>query len=426
MNTVTTAGTAGPQRPRLGGDFSRLWWAAAVSSLGDGATIAAAPLLATRLTDDPRLIGAASVAFTAPFVLFGIPAGLLVDRLDIRATMVRVDIVRATLLAVLVLGVLGGWGGLPLLYVCLFLLGVGEVVSRNAAQVLVPFITPPAGLATANARVMAAQEAGSGFVGPLVGALLFGVAMALPFGVDAATFLCSAVLVSRIRRSRPIDAGPGTAGMLSEMLAGARWLCSHHLLRSLALVSCVINIAGNAMLAVLVVHSEKVLHLSPFGYGVMLACQAVGAVLASRFGPALTDRLGREGALVVTAALIATSETMLATLPSAYAAGAALALFACGTVTWNVVVVVLRQTLVPHHLLGRANSVYRLVAWGGLPVGAAAGGIVAAEAGTPAVFGAGGAVMAVIAVALLVGARRQWITRAEQHADPAPRLADGD
>ncbi|MFV2117343.1 MFS transporter, partial [Streptomyces sp. Act-28] len=377
---ASTAERTGSRRPLLGGDFSRLWWSAAVSSLGDGATIAAAPLLASRLTDDPRLIGAASVAFTAPFVLFGIPAGLLVDRLDIRAMMVRVDLARAALLAVLALGILGGWGGLPLLYACMFLLGAGEVLCRNAAQVLVPFITPKAGLATANARIMAVQEAGTGFVGPLVGALLFGVATALPFGVDAATFLCSAVLVSRVRRTRPVAPGSDGTGVLSEMLAGARWLFSHHLLRSLALVSCLINLAGSAMLAVLVVHTGKVLHLGSFGYGALLACQAVGAVTASRFAPALTRRLGREGALVVTAALIATSETVLATVASAYAAGAALAIFACGTVTWNVVVVVLRQTLVPQHLLGRANSVYRLVAWGGLPVGAAAGGIVAAEA----------------------------------------------
>ncbi|GBP99259.1 MFS transporter [Streptomyces spongiicola] len=416
MSASTTDSTSS-QRPRLGRDFPWLWCSAAVSSLGDGATIAAAPLLASRLTDDPRLIGAASVAFTAPFILFGIPAGLLVDRVDIRAMMVRVDFARAALLTVLTLGILGGWGGLPLLYVCMFLLGTGEVLCRNAAQVLVPFITPKAGLATANARIMAAQEAGAGFVGPLVGALLFGVATALPFGVDAATFLCSAVLLGRIRRTRPVepDRDRDRAGMLSQMLAGASWLYAHHLLRSLALVSCLINLAGSAMLAVLVVHSGKVLHLGPFGYGALLACQAVGAVLASRFAPVLTQRLGREGALVATAALIATSETLLAAASSAYAAGAALAIFACGTVTWNVVVVVLRQTLVPQHLLGRANSVYRLVAWGGLPVGAAAGGILAAEVGTRAVFGAGAVVMAVVAAALLAGARRRWITRAEQN-----------
>ncbi|WP_316524310.1 MFS transporter [Kitasatospora brasiliensis] len=418
MSASTVAG-ADSQRLRLGSDFSRLWWSAAVSSLGDGATIAASPLLAARLTDDPRLIGLASVAFTAPFVLFGIPAGLLADRVDIRKMMVRVDIVRAALLATLTAGILGHWGGLPLLYGCMFLLGTGEVLSRNAAQVLVPFITPKAGLSIANARIMGAQEAGTGFIGPLLGALIFGVAVALPFGVDAATFLCSAVLVSRIRHTRPVERRPAGAGVMSEMMAGARWLFSHQLLRSLALVSCFINLAGNAMLAVLVVYSGKVLHLGAFGYGALLACQAVGAVLASRFAPALTERLGREGALVATAVLITVSETVLAAVPSVYAAGAALMIFACGTVTWNVVVVVLRQTLVPQHLLGRANSVYRLVSWGGLPIGAAAGGLLAAEIGTRAVFAVAAVAMAAVAVALFLGARRHWITRAEQALPPA-------
>ncbi|WP_042425025.1 MFS transporter [Streptacidiphilus anmyonensis] len=417
--TASTAERAGSQQLRLGGDFSRLWWSAAISSLGDGATIAASPLLASRLTDDPRLIGAASVAFTAPFILFGIPAGLLGDRLDIRKMMVRVDFTRAVVQAVLAVGIIGGWGGLPLLYGCMFLLGVGEVLNRNAAQVLVPFIAPKDGLSIANARIMGAQEAGTGFVGPLIGALVFSVAAALPFGMDAATFLCSAVLVSRIRRTRPIEHGPDRGGVMSEMMAGATWLFSHHLLRSLAVVSCVINLAGNAMLAVLVVYSGKVLHLGAFGYGVLLACQALGAVTASRFAPALTARLGREAALVATAVLITVSETVLAAVPSAYAAGAALMVFACGTVTWNIVVVVLRQTLVPQHLLGRANSVYRLVAWGGLPIGAATGGFVAAAVGTRAVFGAGAVVMALVAVALLMGARRQWITRAQQSAEQA-------
>jgi len=92
-------------------------------------------------------------------------------------------------------------------------------------------------------------------------------------------------------------------------------------------------------------------------------------------------------------------------LPSVWAVGPALALTGCAGVTWDVVVVVLRQTLIPQHLLGRVNSVYRLVAWGAMPVGAAVAGVVAKTAGTVAVFGAGAGVMAVVTVLLALRAR---------------------
>ncbi|WP_307961853.1 hypothetical protein [Salinispora arenicola] len=114
---------------------------------------------------------------------------------------------------------------------------------------------------------------------------------------------------------------------------------------------------------------------------------------------------------------------MLAIAPIPYAAGVALALFSCGTVTWNVVVVVLRQTLVPTHLLGRANSVYRLISWADCRSGTT-GGFLAAAAGTPAVFGAGAAAMGVVAVALLLGARRHWISRVEQDVRPCTTVED--
>jgi MFS family permease len=392
-------------------DFTRLWISSGASAVGDGMTLTAAPLLASHLTDDARLIGAVSAVATIPFVLFGIPAGWLVDRVDIRAAMYRVDAFRAVLMAVLTAGIVFGFGGLPLLYACLFLIGTGETFFRNAAQALVPDITSRAGLTTANARIVATQEAGSTFFGPLAGAALFGLGMALPFGVDAASFLCSAVLLSRLGR-RPASARPPAGIPLSGMLDGIRFLWRHHLLRTLSLLACAVNMVGTASLAVLVVHAHDVLHLGSFGFGVLLACQAAGAVGAGRLSSLLTDRVGREKTLVVAALMITAAETLLALSSSPYAAGAALALFACATVVWTVATMVLRQTLVPDHLRGRVNSVYRLVAWGGLPIGAAAGGVLAEASGTPAVYLASAVGTAAIALAVIVGAARHWIERA--------------
>ncbi|MEV7214540.1 MFS transporter [Kitasatospora cineracea] len=402
------------QRPRLGGEFGKLWTAATASAIGDGMSLTAAPLLAGRLTDDPRLIGGVTVALTVPYVLFGLPAGVLADRVDLRRAMVRIDFFRAALVALLACCVLFGRGQLPVLYLCLFLIGSCETFFRNAAQVLLPSVLREEALVDGNGRLMAAQTAGSEFLGPLVGAALFGLGAALPFGLDALTFLVSAVLLSRLRTAPAApDPAAGAAprpSLLADMATGARWLWNHRLLRSLAGLAAVVNLVSTGGLAVLVVHAHRVLGLGDFGYGVLLACQAAGAVLAAKVAPELARRAGREWALVATAAMLVLGNALIWLVPSAWAVATALALDACAGVTWNVVVVVLRQTVIPTGLQGRVNSVYRLVAWGAMPVGAALAGTVAASAGTPPVYGLGAAVMAAVGVRMLYGVRTRWIS----------------
>ncbi len=418
--TATGAEALRARREGLGREFGKLWTASTASAIGDGMTLTAAPLIASGLTDDPRLISGVTVALTVPYVLFGLPAGVLVDRLDLRRAMLRVDFFRAAVVAVLTAAVVLGRGTLPALYAGLFLVGTCETFFRNAAQILVPSVVRHSELVEANGRLMASQTAANEFVGPLLGSLLFGLAAAVPLGIDAATFLASAVLLTRLRPTPAAESapGPGTArdarpGLFADMATGARWLWRHRLLRNLSLVAAVINLVSTGSLAVLVVHAHRVLGLGGFGYGLLLACQAAGAVLAARAAPELARRAGREWALVATALMLVTGNLMIWLVPSPWAVGVALALDACAGVTWNVVVVVLRQTVIPTHLQGRVNSVYRLVAWGAMPIGAALAGIVAKAAGTPVVYGIGAGVMLAVGIRLLLGVRSHWISQAE-------------
>jgi MFS family permease len=428
------AGTVTPIGPKtqeaaagargLGRPYAKLWTASTTSAIGDGMSLTAAPLLASKLTTDPRLIAAVTVALTLPYVLFGIPAGVLADRLDLRRSMARIDWVRGLILGSLALGVALGWRNLPVLYLCLFLVGTGETYFRNASQILVPQVAPAGRLVTANSWLQAAQITGNQFAGPLLGAALFAVSVALPFGIDSLTFLVSAALLTALRippRTQPAAAtlpgekqpGEKRPRMRADMLVGARWLSRHRLLRSLSMIAAVINCVVTGVLAVLVVHAHSVLRLSDFGYGVLLACQAAGAVFAAKVSPLLTRRLGGERSLVCVALAIATGYAAIWLSHSAWVAGTALAVVACADVTWNVVVVVLRQTLIPRQLQGRVNSVYRLVAWGAMPLGAAASGLLARAAGTSAVFGSGAIVMVVVAVPLAFGARAHWFDGVE-------------
>jgi MFS family permease len=419
---------------RLGREFGKLWSAATVSAMGNGVSLSAAPLLASTLTDDPRWIAGVTMALTLPFVLLGVPAGVLVDRFDRRRSMAWIDFFRAGVLAAFSLLVLTGAGGLAAIYVCFFLVGTCETYYRNASQALVPAVVPRELLVPANGRLVSAQTAANQFAGPLAGSALFVLAPGLPFGVDALTFLASAVLLTRLRTRAPATpraagtgAGAGTAPgpgsspparLLADMATGVRWLWRHRLLRNLAAMAAVLNLVSGGTVAVLVVHAHRVLGLGDFGYGVLLACEAAGAAVAAWAAPAVVRAVGRDWALVVVAAGQAATGVLfwLARLP--WLAGAALALGACAAVTWDVVVVALRQTLIPDHLQGRVNSVYRLVAWGSLPLGAALAGTIAYLFGTPAVFGLGAAVMVLAGVRLALGARRRWISAALVAPDP--------
>jgi MFS family permease len=401
-------------RGRLGREFSKLWIASSVSAIGDGTSLTAAPLLASTLTSDPRAIAGVTVALTLPYVLFGIPAGVLADRVDLRRSMARIDFFRCTLLVLFALSVAFGRARLPLMYACFFLIGTGETFFRNAAQILVPFVVRERHLVEANGLLMGAQQAGNRFVGPLLGSALFVLAPAVPFGFDAATFLLSAALLTWLRTAVPTRGSDAAVhaqrpGLLADMATGARWLIRHRVLRNLALASGAINLVSTGGLAVLVVYTHRVLGLGNLGYGVLLACQAIGAIAAARLAPVVVERIGAARTLVAVVAAFGTGSFAIWLLSSSWAVGFALALSACANVTWDVVVVVLRQTVIPRPLQGRVNAVYRLVSWGAMPIGAGLAGVVSKSLGVSAVYGLGAVAMAAVAVPLALGARRRWL-----------------
>ncbi|MFG2222712.1 MFS transporter [Streptomyces sp. NPDC048644] len=408
-----TVGAAASRR--LGREFGKLWTASSTSAIGDGISLTAAPLIASTLTDDPRLIAGVTMALTLPYALFGIPAGVLADRVDLRRSMARIDFFRGAMVLVFALSVAFDWASLGVMYGCFFLIGTCETFFRNASQILVPSVVAEEQLVDANGRLLGAQTAANQFVGPLVGSALFVLAPAVPFGLDAVTFFVSAVLLTRLRTTTPHDhvTPAKRPGLLADMTTGARWLMRHRLLRNLSLTAGAINLVYTGSLAVLVVYAHKVLGLGDLGYGVLLACQAIGAVAAAKLSPLLVRRIGGEWTLVCVVATMAVGDAVIWQTSTVWVVGCALALGACASITWDVVVVVLRQTVIPKPLQGRVNSIYRLFAWGAMPVGAGLAGVVSKGLGATAVYGLGAAVMAVVAVRLVLGARRHWFADAQ-------------
>jgi len=189
------------RRPGLGGAYRRLWTASAVSTLGDGMYLAALPLLAATLSRDPLAVSVVTVAGWLPWLLFALPAGALVDRLDRRRVMWTVDAGRAAVVGALTVAVVAGRASIPLLAVAGFLVGAGQTLVENAAQAMVVAVVgrDPRRLERANGRLVASLTVGQQLAGPPLGSAAFAVAAWLPFLADAVSFGASASLVATIK-----------------------------------------------------------------------------------------------------------------------------------------------------------------------------------------------------------------------------------
>ena len=384
--TLDTTQAATKASPRLGRDYWRLWWANTISSTGDGAFVAALPLLAVTITRDPRLVAVVTAATFLPWLLLSLPAGAVVDRYDRAALMWRAQAVQAAVVAVVAILIVAHRADIEVLAVGGLLLGSAEVIFSNAAQSVLPALVPPDLLPKANGSQQVSLTVGESFLGPPVGSLLFAAAAALPFGLDAVSFAGSAALLAGLPRTNGTREDTKRPTIRAQIAEGLRWLAGHRLLRLVAVLLGIYNFANQMGQAILVLLATQVLHVSTRGYGLLLAASAVGSVVGGLVNPVLTRRLGLLPSLILPAVATAAAFVGLGLAPDPAVAAALLAVQGFSVTMWNVVTVSLRQRIVPGHLLGRVNSVYRMLGWGLMPVGALAGGFVAHAAGLRAPY----------------------------------------
>jgi MFS family permease len=407
-------------RGSLGQAYQRVLWANTISSVGDGIFVSALPLLAVTLTRDPRLIALVSAAAFVPWLLLSLPGGVIVDRYDRAALMWRSQVVQGLIIAILALLVLVHAIGISLLIVAGFLLGAAEVIFSNAAQSVLPDLVPADKLPKANGNLQVSLTVGETFVGPPLGSVLFAVSRALPFGLDAASFFGSAALVSGLPK-RAASAAEH-APMLAQIGEGLRYLGRHRLLRMAAILLGVMGFASQMGQATLVLLAVQTLHTGTRGYGLLWTASAVGAILGGMTNPVLTRKLGMMPSLIVSLLASAVVFAGLGLAPDAVVAGACFALNGYFVTMWNVVTVSLRQRIVPGELLGRVNSVYRMIGWGLMPLGAVTSGFVAREWGYRAPYTLGGILIAIVAVlatpTLVSIARSSRLERVDRAIDP--------
>ncbi|NMH79917.1 MFS transporter [Pseudonocardia xinjiangensis] len=404
----------------LGSGFAKLWVANAVSNVGDGVALAAGPLLLASLTSDPALVAGALFVQQLPWLMFALPAGVVVDRLDRRRLVVLVNVVRAVVIAALAVAVATGVVTVPLIYAALFVIGSMETLADSASTALLPALVPAEQLPRANARLMGVQIVGNGLLAPPLGAALFVVAAALPFGLNAATFLVAAVLVATLRGSVPREVPTGAPRpMIRDIATGVRALMGHQVLRVLALCLCLMNVTLTGAFSILVLYARERLGLDEIGFGLLLAASAVGGLAGSVAAARLLTRFGAAFLLRVGLVIETCTHLSLALTRAPWVAVTTMVVFGAHASLWGVITLSWRQRVVPDALRGRVNSVYFLFAVGGSAIGALTGGLAARGLGITAPFWIAFAGMA----ALTLVAWRLFTPARLDDPDPVPLVA---
>lgn len=401
-----------PSRPQTGlwrrPDFLRLWAAQSVSQLGSQVTLLALPLIAALTLDASAFeVGLLAAAWSAPFLLVGLFAGVWVDRLPRRPVLIATDVGRAVLIAIIPVAHVFGLLGMPLLYVVAFLTGILSLFFDVAYLSYLPVMVTKDELLDGNGKLQSSESAAQIFGPGLAGGLIRFVSAPGALVIDACSFLASAFFISRIRTPEPPPApSADRPHVWREIGEGLGLVRRQPLLRALVACSATTNFFAHVFFAVYVLYMTRDLGLGAGAVGLVFATGGVGALIgallagptARRFGPGPTllaaQLLFGLAGLVIPLAVLFPRLALAMVVASEF--------FQWLTIlVYDVNAVSLRQAVTPHRLLGRVNATHRFLAWGMRPLGSLVGGLLGGLIGLPLTLAAGEAGMFVAFVWLL-------------------------
>lgn len=359
-------------------DFTLLWASQVVSTVGTRVTSVAYPLLVLLLTGSPALAGVVGFAQTLPFLLLYLPGGAWVDRWDRRRTMVVCELGRVVALgSVAVTAIAGGVHAVSVwqLAAVAFVEGSLFVLFDLAEGAALPRLVTPDQVPTAVAWNQARTQ-GADLVGQPAGGLLFAVAPALPFAVDAVSYLLSGGAIAAIRTRLQGERTDTPERLRTRIAEGVRFVRRSAYLRETVLIVGWMNLVFNGAFLALIVRAKDV-GGSPGQIGFMLAAYGAGGIVGALAAPTLHRRVPNRALIVGIAWLWAVIQVALAAPSSLIGLAALVFVTNLFGAPFNVVITARLYQVVPDDLLGRVRSVVKIIAWGTIPVGTLLGGLLA-------------------------------------------------
>jgi MFS family permease len=371
--------------PRLGHSFRWLLASSWVTNLGEGITLAAGPLLVASQTHYPLAVAMAAFLQRLPWLIFGLYAGVVADRVSRRAIAITTGLVRAAILVMLTASILTHRVDTAVVLVALFLFGANEAFGDTTSTTLLPMLVDKRDLGIANSRALTGVIVWNQLAGPPIGAALFAAGMALPFVSETVLVLAGVLLITRVRLPAQLGRARPTR-VREDIREGWRWLWAHPAVRTLAITIFTFNVTFGAAWSVLVLYARERLGMAALGFGLITTAMAVGGLI----GTACYGWLERRVPLgvIMRGGLIIETLTHLALALTRWAWFALIVftIFGAHAFIWGTTSTSVRQRAVPTEFQGRVGSVYLTGVVGGIVIGSALGGLVASVWGVTAPF----------------------------------------
>ena len=355
---------------RLGRSFRWLLASSWVTNLGDGITLAAGPLLVASQTRNPLTVAMAVLLQRVPWLLFGLYAGVVADRLNRRAIVITTGLVRVAILLLLTESILAHRVDVAVVLAALFLFGVNETFGDTTTTTLLPMLVEKPDLGIANSRALTGVIVWNQLAGPPIGAALFAAGMALPFASESVCVLAGVLLITRVRL--PAHGARGRhARVRDDIREGWRWLWTHAAVRTLAITIFTFNVTFGAAWSVLVLYARERLGMGALGFGLLTTAMAAGGLLGTASYGWL-ERHVRLGVIMRGGLIVETlTHLALALTRWAWLALIVFVIFGAHAFVWGTTSTSVRQRAVPAQFQGRVGSVYLTGVVGGIVIGRA-------------------------------------------------------
>lgn len=362
--------------------------ARAISWAGNTVTLVAMPILVYQLTGSPALTGLLTAIEALPYLAFGLPAGALADRWNRRRVLVVTGLASGLVMATVPAAAALDTLTVPHLFLAALAVSSLFVFFDAAGFGALPEIVGRDRIPSATGTMVSVSTV-IGLAGPAAGgALTAAIGATWTIALDAAAYVIAALLTARVRWRPDVSPSAGRAltagGLLRDIGEGLRYLWDTRIIRWLTLIGTGASVSGGAMLGLTIVVGVRQLGLADDDprLGLLYTATAVGAFAMSLAIARIQHAVPTGWITLVSLTVSLAAQLAWAATTSVTAGLIVLAVFQAAATLTIVNGIVVRQSLAPSHLQSRVNTTARMIAWGGTPVGALLGGLLAERLST--------------------------------------------